>query len=476
MSDARDAATASAPQPHADGGAGRNGNSSVRGRIVRALRHRNYRLFFAGQSLSLCGTFLGQVAAAWLVYRLTQSAWMLGVVGFASQIPMFLLVPFAGVWADRWDRRRLLVVTQVLSMLQSFALAGVAWAAAGGAPVNVVVGAIVGLALFQGMVNAFDMPARQAFVVQMVDDRADLPNAIALNSTMVHLARLVGPAMAGFLIQLVGEAGCFALDGLSYAAVIVSLLMMRVPPAPARRVHVSVTAELLEGLRYVWGFSPIRVLLLLMAIMSLFGMPSLSVLMPLFADALSGPGRGAQTLGMLMAASGMGALAGAVYLAARPSVVGLGRIIVTAGVLFGAAIFAFALSGSLWLSLAIVPFAGLGMLLNFASANTVLQTLADEDKRGRVMSFFTMAFVGMAPFGSLLAGALASRLGPGVAGARWTLVFAGAVCIAAAGVFGLMLPRMRTLVRPIYIQKGILPSEVAAGLETATEVVSERDR
>jgi MFS family permease len=450
--------------------------AGVRRRIVRALRHRNYRLFFAGQILSLCGTFLAQVAMGWLVFRLTQSAWMLGVVGFASQIPLFVMVPFAGVWADRWDRRRLLVVTQALSMVQSFALAAVAFAAAGHLPTGVVVGAVIALALFQGMVNAFDMPARQAFVVQMVEDRADLPNAIALNSTMVHTARLVGPAMAGFLIQFVGEAGCFAIDALSYAAVIASLLMMRVAAAPPRRQRVSVLAELAEGLRYVWGFPPIRVLLLLMALMSLFGMPSLSVLMPVFADALAGHGRGAQTLGLLMAASGTGALAGAVYLAARPSVVGLGRIIVAAGVLFGAAIIAFSLSGRLWLSLLIVPFAGLGMLLNFASANTVLQTLADEDKRGRVMSFFTMAFVGMAPFGSLLAGATASRLGPGVAGARWTVGIAGCVCIAAAGVFALMLPRMRELVRPVYVRKGILPDEVAAGLESATEVVSERDR
>jgi MFS family permease len=448
----------------------------VRQRIGRAFRHRNYRLFFAGQLLSLCGTFLAQVAMAWLVYRLTRSAFLMGVVGFASQVPLFILAPVAGVWADRWDRRRLLVVTQALSMLQSFGLAAAAWAAAHGTPVHVVLAAVVSLALLQGLINAFDMPARQAFVVQMVEDRADLPNAIALNSTMVHGARLIGPAAAGFLIQLVGEAGCFALDGVSYAAVIASLLMMNVRPVERSRPRGRVREELVEGFHYVWHFAPIRVLLLLMAVMSLAGMPSLSVLMPIFADALSPAGRGPQTLGLLMSASGLGALAGAVYLASRPSVLGLGRVIAMAGAVFGAAIICFALSRHLWLSLLVMPAAGLGMLLNFASANTLLQTLADEDKRGRVMSFFTMAFVGIAPFGALLAGSLASRLGPGVAGASRTLMLAGCVCIAAAGVFLWILPAMRKIVRPIYVRKGILPEEVAAGLETATEVVTERER
>jgi MFS family permease len=451
--------------------------AGFRQRIVRALRHRNYRLFFAGQLLSLCGTFLTQVAMAWLVYRIAQRAWLLGAVGFCSQIPLFLLAPFAGVWADRWDRRRLLVVTQALSMLQSFGLAAVAWCSAhAGVPPHVVIVLVMGLALFQGLINAFDMPARQAFVVQMVEDRADLANAIALNSTMVHGARLIGPAMAGFLIQLVGEAGCFALDGVSYGAVITSLLLMHIRPATSERAKVGVTTELLEGLRYVWGFKPIRTLLLLSAVMSIAGMPSVSVLMPIFADTLAGPGRGAQTLGFIMAASGVGALVGAVYLASRPSVLGLGRVMAAAGALFGASIIVFALSRHLWLSLLIIPLAGMGMLLNFASANTVLQTLADEDKRGRVMSFFTMAFVGMAPFGNLLAGSLASRLGPGVTGASRTVILSGCVCVAAAGAFLWILPSMRKLVRPVYVRKGILPEEVAAGIQTATEVVAERER
>jgi len=443
-------------------------------RIARAFRHRNYRLFFAGQIVSLCGTFLSQVAIAWLVYRLTHAAWLLGVVGFAGQIPMFLLAPFAGVWVDRWDRRRLLVITQALSMVQSFGLAATAFMARGPhAPsLHVILGALVALAFFQGLVNAFDMPGRQAFLVQMVEERDDLANAIALNSTMVHGARLVGPAAAGFLIAYVGETWCFALDGVSYAAVIAALLAMRVRTVVREPSKVSVRADLAEGARYVWDFKPIRNLLLLMAVLSLFGLPALTVLMPLFADALGGEGRGPQTLGTLMGASGLGALAGALYLASRSSVVGLGRIIVGAGALFGASVIAFGLSRHLWLSLAIVPFAGLGMLMNFASANTILQTLTEDDKRGRVMSFFTMAFIGMAPFGNLLAGALASRLGPGIVGASRTLLISGTVCVIAAAVFARMLPAMRVLVRPVYARKGIISQEVATGLETAAEVSS----
>jgi MFS family permease len=443
-------------------------------RLVRAFRHRNYRLFFTGQIVSLVGTFLSQVAVAWLVYRLTKQAWLLGVVGFAGQIPMFLLAPFAGVWVDRWDRRRLLVITQALSMIQSFGLAAAA-ASAGALPMHTAIGLIVALALFQGLVNAFDMPGRQAFLVQMVESREDLANAIALNSTMVHGARLVGPAAAGFIIAKFGETWCFLADGFSYAAVIAALLMMHVRPYARRASEVGVWADLTEGFRYVWEFKPIRALLLLCAIMSLAGLPALTVLMPIFADALSGGRNGAQTLGFLMGASALGALAGAVYLAARQSVVGLGKIIVGAAAVFGVAIIAFSLSRHLWLSLLIVPFAGLGMLMNFASANTVLQTLVDDDKRGRVMSFFTMAFIGVAPFGNLLAGAIASHLGLGIVGASRTLIGCGCVCIVASVVFSRMLPGLRLLVRPVYRRKGILPEEVAAGIGSATDVVATRE-
>jgi MFS family permease len=444
-------------------------------RMGRAFRHRNYRLFFAGQLVSLCGTFLSQVAVVWLVYRLTGKAWVLGLVAFCGQVPLFVLAPVAGVWVDRWDRRRLLVITQALSAVQSFGVAAVAYWLPGSSPHAAVI-AIGGLALFQGLVNAFDMPARQAFLVQMVEAREDLANAIALNSTMVHTARLIGPAVAGFLIHYVGEAMCFALDGVSYGAVIVSLLMMRVTRYVPPKSQVSVLGQLREGFDYVWQFTPIRALLLLMALLSLSGLPALTVLMPIFADFLGGPGRGPQTLGMLMGASGFGALMGAIYLASRHSVVGLGRVISMAAFLFGAAIIAFSFSRHLALSLPVVSTIGLGMLINFASANTLLQTLVDDDKRGRVMSFFSMAFVGMTPFGNLIAGTLASHLGPGVFGASRTLQICGGVCLLGATAFTLALPRLRAVARPVFISKGLIEEDIAAGIESGTEIVADTTR
>jgi MFS family permease len=450
-------------------------NSGVLSRLSRAFRHRNYRLFFAGQLVSLCGTFLSQVAIVWLVYRLTGKAWVLGLVAFCGQVPLFVLAPFAGVWVDRWDRRRLLVVTQAASMAQSFGVAAVAYGLGASAPHAAVI-AIGALALCQGLINAFDMPARQAFLVQMVERREDLANAIALNSTMVHSARLIGPAAAGFLIQHIGEAMCFAIDGVSYAAVIASLLLMRVKPFVPPASKVGVFGQLREGANYVWQFTPIRALLLLMALLSLAGLPALTVLMPIFADALGGPGRGPQTLGLLMGASGFGALCGAMYLASRHSVLGLGRLISIAAFVFGGAIIAFSFSRHLALSLPTVSVIGLGMLINFASANTLLQTLVDDDKRGRVMSFFSMAFVGMTPFGNLIAGTLASRLGAGVVGASRTLLFCGGTCLAGAVVFAFVLPRLREVARPVYVSKGIIEEEVAAGIESGTEVVADTTR
>jgi MFS family permease len=442
--------------------------------LFRALRSRNYRLFFIGQTISLIGTFLTQIATVWLVYRMTGSALLLGTVAFAGQIPLFFLAPFGGVWVDRWNKRRLLVITQILSGLQSLSLAALTLT-------HIQVWEIIVLAFVQGLINCFDMPARQAFTVEMVEDRADLSNAIALNSTMVHAARSLGPAAAGFLVYYVGEGLCFLIDGLSYIAVVISLLLMHVQPRPVKVRRRSVIEELREGIAYVWTSVPIRVLLLLMALLSLTGMPAFSILMPIFADALApGAGRGSQTLGILQGVSGLGALAGAIYLASRRSVVGLGRIIAIAGLLFGLSIIAFAAAGAarqLWLALLLTPIAGFGMITVFASANTLLQTLADDDKRGRVMSLFTMAFMGMAPFGNLLAGAAAAHFGGGgltgapgipsaVAGAARTVTFAGVIVLVAIAFFAAMLPVIRKLTRPIYIQKGILP-EVATGLEAS---------
>ena len=432
------------------------------GFMVRALRHRNYRLFFSGQTVSLVGTWMTRIASSWLVYRLTGSALLLGLVGFAGQIPSFLLAPFAGVLVDRWNRHRLLVVTQVLAMVQSAALAGLTLAGV------INIWHVLLLSLFQGVINAFDMPARQTFVVEMVEKREDLSNAIALNSSMVNAARLVGPSVGGVIIAAVGEGWCFALDAVSYLAVIASLLLMQIAPRARRAAtEKKVLHELQEGWRYVAGSPPIRSILLLLALVSLVGMPY-TVLMPVFASQIlhGGP----HTLGFLMAATGVGALLGALFLANRRTVVGLGKVIPMMSALFGAGLIGFSLSRWLPLSLLLLLFTGIGFMVQMAASNTLLQTLVEDDKRGRVMSFYTMAIMGVTPFGSLLAGGLAHRLG-----APHTLLFGGIGCIAAALWFASLLPSLRERVRPIYIQKGILP-ELAEGISAATQVTSQPER
>jgi MFS family permease len=413
--------------------------------MVRALRHRNYRLFFCGQTVSLIGTWMTRIATSWLVYRLTHSALLLGLVGFAGQIPSFLLAPFAGVLVDRWNRHRLLVVTQILAMLQSAALAALALAGV------ITIWHVLALSLFQGLINAFDMPARQAFLVEMVEKREDLGNAIALNSSMVNGARLLGPSIGGVVIAAVGEGWCFFGDAVSYLAVIASLLLMRLAARPRRAPgKKKVLPELREGWAYVAGSPPIRSILLLLALVSLVGMPY-TVLMPVFASTVlhGGP----HTLGFLMAATGVGALLGALFLANRRTVLGLGKIIPIAAALFGAGLIGFSLSRVLWLSMVLLMFSGLGFMVQMASSNTLLQTLVDDDKRGRVMSFYTMSIMGITPFGSLLAGGLAHRIGT-----PHTLFLCGVGCIAGALWFTLLLPRLRERVRPIYVQMGILPA------------------
>ena len=409
---------------------------------TRALRSRNFKLFFTGQGISLIGTWMTRIATSWLVYRLTGSAALLGLVGFASQIPAFLLGPIAGVWVDRWNQHRTIVITQILSTMQSFALAGLALAHV------ITVWEIIALALFQGLINAFDMPARQSFVIQMVEHREDLGNAIALNSSMVNGARLIGPAIAGLVVASFGEGYCFLIDGISYIAVIVSLLLMRIAEPPVRTRASRVLQELIEGWRYVTDSVPIRSILLNLAIVSLFGMPY-SVLMPVFASKILGGG--AHTLGFLMAATGVGALAGAIVLATRRTVLGLGRRIIYTTGLFGVALIGFALSRSIWLSMLILPLAGFGMMQQMAASNTILQTIVDDEKRGRVMAFYSMAFQGMAPFGSLLAGSLASRVG-----APATVLVSGTACVLASFWFRRRLPSIRGVVRPIYVRLGIL--------------------
>lgn len=421
--------------------------------VLRALRHRNYRLFFGGQGISLIGTWMTRVATSWLVYRLTGSAFLLGLVSFASQIPILLLGPFAGVWVDRLDRRRVLIITQILSMLESFALAILALAKI------ITVPEVIVLNLFQGAINAFDMPARQSFVVEMVENSDDLGNAIALNSSLVNAARLIGPSVAGILIGLVGEGYCFLIDGFSYMAVIASLLAMVVLAKPRAHHEGNVLSELREGWDYVLGFQPIASILLLLALISLVGMPY-TTLMPIFASKIlhGGP----HTLGFLMAAVGVGALTGAVRLAARPSVRGLGRVIPMTAAGFGASLIAFSASRLQWLSLLLLVITGFCFMQQMAASNTILQTIVDEDKRGRVMSFYAMSFQGIAPFGSLVAGAAASRIG-----APHTLMIGGALCIFGGALFAMQLPAMRKLIRPIYIERGIIPQVATAVASTA---------
>jgi MFS family permease len=421
--------------------------------LIRALRHRNYRLFFGGQGISLVGTWMTRIATAWLVYRLTHSAFLLGLVSFASQIPILVLGSVAGVWVDRLNRHTVLVVTQVLSMLQSFALAALALEHI------ITVNEIILLNLFQGAVNAFDMPARQAFVVQMVEEPEDLGNAIALNSSLVNAARLIGPSVAGLIIAAVGEGYCFLIDGFSYMAVIASLLAMIVTSPVAEHKHDSLLSELREGWNYVIGFQPIWSILLLLALISLVGMPY-TTLMPIFAGKILHGG--AHTLGFLMGAVGVGALFGAITLAARRSVLGLGRMVPITAAGFGASLIAFSASKQLWLSLLLLVITGYCFMQQMASSNTILQTIVEDRKRGRVMSFYAISFQGVAPFGSLIAGAVASRIG-----APYTLMIGGAICIVGAAIFASQLPVLRQLIRPIYAQIGIIP-EVAAGINTAS--------
>jgi MFS family permease len=418
----------------------------------RALRHRNFQLFVGGQSVSLIGTWMTRVATSWLVYRLTGSALLLGTISFAGQFPTFLLAPFAGVWVDRLNRRQVLVWTQALSMVQSLLLAALTLAG------RITIPWVLALSAMQGIINAFDMPGRQAFLVQMVEDRRDLGNAIAINSSMVNMARLIGPSLGGIVISASSEGWCFLVDGISYLAVIASLLSMRIEAPVIRRATTSMLHQLTEGWAYVSGFVPIRTILLLFAIVSLMGMPFV-VLMPIFAArVLHG---GPHTLGFLMGAMGTGALAAALTLAARRSVVGLGRIIATSAAVFGVGLIGFGLSHIFLLSMIAMVVGGFGMMQGMAASNTIIQTIVPEDKRGRVMSYYTIAFVGMSPFGSLLAGTVAQAIG-----APRTVILSGAVVLLGAAWFVTRLSAVREAIRPIYRELGILPAEVEAIPET----------
>jgi MFS family permease len=399
-------------------------------------------LFLIGQGISLIGTWMTRLATAWLVYRVTESAFLLGVVGFAGQLPAFFIPPIAGVWVDRWDRHKVLVMTQVLAMLQSFALAGLALSG------HINIGWIIGLTLFQGIVTAVEIPTRQSFVVHLIDDRADLNNAIALNSSSFNAARLVGPAIAGAVVVMVGEGYCFLIDGLSYIGVIAGLLAMKLTKGERPVSDKHVWHELAEGWRYVAGSAPIRTILIFLAAVGILSAPY-TVLTPMLAgQVLRGD---AHTLGFLMAASGVGALICAVRLVLRRTIEGLVRLIAIAIMMFGIGCVSLAASRTLWLSLGLMAVTGYGLMHQIVASNTMVQTLVEDDKRGRVMSFYTIALLGSAPIGSLLSGTLAARIG-----VQGTLVVSGVSCGLASLWFWRQLPRIRAAIRPRYAELGIV--------------------
>jgi MFS family permease len=427
--------------------------SSLNSRLpesLRALRHRNYQLFFAGQLISLIGTWMDQVAESWLVYRLTGSALLLGTVAFASQIPVFLLAPIGGALADRVDRRKILIVTQSSMMVLTFILAWVTLSH------RVKIWQVVALAALTGVVNAIDLPARQAFVVDMVS-RADLVNAIALNSSMFNGARVVGPALAGIVVAAIGEGWCFFANGISFFAVIAGLAMMKID-RPRMAIEGSPLENIIEGFRFVAQSGPVRALMMLLGLVSFTAMPY-AVLMPLFADKILHGG--AQALGLLMGCSGVGALGGAITLAMRKTVHGLGNWVAISCASFGAALLLFSFSRLLWLSAFLLVPVGFSVMIQMASSNTLIQSMVPDRLRGRVMSVYAMTFMGMAPLGALLAGSLAHKLG-----APMTVGIGGIVAILGGGVFALRLPVHRPMAREMIIAQqmagGAPPQEMTA--------------
>jgi MFS family permease len=428
--------------------------SSRFGVVFRSLQYRNYRLFFSGQSVSLIGSWMQRLALPWLVYHMTGSTVLLGVVGFAGQIPSFILAPVAGVLTDRWSRYRVLLMSQIISMVLAALLAYLSLAGI------IQIWQIITVSILLGCVNAFDVPSRHSFVIEMVEKKEDLGNAIALNSLMFNGARLIGPSVAGIILVSAGEGICFLINAVSYIFVIISLMMMKLRIKNGRKQKPQIFRELTDGFSYTFGFAPIRHLLMLLTISSLLGM-SYSVLMPAFAkEILHG---GSNTYGFLMGAAGFGALLGAIFLASRKSVLKLDRIVPISAMIFGAGLIGLSFSKDFPVSLLLMIFIGLGMMMQTAATNTVIQTITDDDKRGRVMSFYTMAIMGTAPFGSLLAGSAAK-----VIGTPWTIFSGGMACIIGALFFFRKLPELKKLVRPVYIRLGIIP-EVAEGIETASE-------
>lgn len=411
--------------------------------LWRSLRHRNYRLYITGQLVSVCGTWMQQVALSWLVYRLTNSATLLGVVGFASQIPILALGPIGGVISDRYSCHRVAVWTQCAALVQAVLLASLTllgWIE----PLHII---LLGAAL--GVVYAFDMPARQALVHELVDAE-DLSNAVALNSSMINAARIVGPALAGLVVARFGEGVCFVINAVSYVATIAALLMMKLAERPQRKTAPSsIGRSLIDGYRYTLATTPIRDLLILLGVVGVMGMPYMT-LMPVFAAHVHRSG--ADTLGLMFGAVGLGALIGALFLAQRKNIIGIGRVIVAAALCFGLGLILFTAARLFWLSLLLLVGVGCGWMVLIAASNTALQTLADDNMRGRVMSLFSMMLVGMAPFGSLLAGWAADQVG-----APLVVAIGGGFCAFAGIVFARQLPRLREAAKPILAARGIVP-------------------
>ena len=409
---------------------------------LRALRHRNFRLFLAGQIFALVGYWLQMVAQSWLLYRLTGSATLLGVLAFAGSVPILLLSPLAGLWSDRCNLHRAMFATQVLELLQAATLAALALAGI------IAPWHIITLAMVLGILVAIELPIRHAYLLELVEGKEDLPNAIALTSLMANSGRLVGPAIAGILIGVLSEAHCFLINALTYIAVVISFLLIRSRPQPRVPVSTPLLAGLREGFSYAWRTLPIRALLLALAVVAFVATPY-SALMPVMVREVFGGG--SEDMGFLMGASGLGAISGTLYLASRANARGLVRLIIIAGLAAGTALMLFANAPSTRYALPLLVVVGFGILVTSVSVNMILQTIVDDDKRGRVMSLYTVAFLGIAPFGALAAGALADIVGP-----RATITVGGLCCVAAALILARKRHDIRAGIRPIYEKLGIV--------------------
>jgi MFS family permease len=410
---------------------------------LRALRHRNFALFTAGQMFALIGYWMQHIAQSWLLYRLTGSATLLGILGFAGSLPIFLLAPLAGLWSDRVNLHRAMFATQVLEMLQAITLAALALSGVI-APWHIIV-----LSMSLGVLVAIELPLRHAYLLELVGTKEDLANAVAVTSLMANTGRLVGPALAGVAIGWIGEGGCFLINALSFVVVVVTFLMIRVTPSARPASPPSLWQDMREGVAYVWGFLPIRLLLMMLALIGLLATPYVTLMPVLVREVFHG---GSEQMGFLVGAAGLGAVTGTLYLASRHNVRGLVRLIIYASLTAGIALVLLGWCGSVWLAAPLIAMIGFGILVTSVSVNMILQTIVDDDKRGRVMSFYTAAFLGMTPFGSLIGGALADALGVSA-----TLGLGGVACVLGAIYLARKRPQLREQIRPIYSRLGILP-------------------